>query len=164
VELFLNDQSLGSKKKENGELHVSWKVPFEPGALKAVSRKDGKVVLSKEIKTAGEPVSIRLTADSKTIRATGKDLAFVTVEALDAAGDVVPTAGSLIQFTIEGEGDIAGTDNGDPTDPNSLKKPERNLFNGKCLAVVQGRNTPGTIHLTASSPKLKEETIVIRVQ
>jgi beta-galactosidase len=164
VELFLNGQSLGSKKKENGELHVCWKVPFEPGTLKAISRKDGKDVLSKEIKTAGEPGSIRLTADKETIRATGKDLSFVTVEVLDAEGNVVPAANSLIQFTIEGAGDIAGTDNGDPTDPNSLKKPERNLFNGKCLAVVQGRNNPGTIHLTASSQKLKGETIVIRVQ
>jgi beta-galactosidase len=164
VELFLNGKSLGIKKKENDELHVCWRIPFEPGTLKAISRKDGKEVLSKELKTAGEPVSIRLTADREVIQATGKDLAFITAEVLDKDGNVVPTANPLLQFTAEGEGDIAGTDNGDPTNPNSLKKPERNLFNGKCLVVVQGRNKKGTIQLTASSVKLKSETLLIRVQ
>ncbi|MDR0412652.1 MAG: DUF4982 domain-containing protein, partial [Dysgonamonadaceae bacterium] len=164
VELFLNGKSLGSRKKTDDEWHVCWKVPFEPGTLKAISRKEGKEVLSREIKTAGEPVSIRLTADKRVIKASGKDLSFVTVEVLDADGNRVPVANQLIQFAIEGEGVIAGTDNGDPTNPYSLKKPERNLFNGKCLVVVQGTDKPGSIQLTASSPNLKEETFVIRVQ
>ncbi|MDR0230721.1 MAG: DUF4982 domain-containing protein [Dysgonamonadaceae bacterium] len=160
VELFLNGQSLGSKKKEGDDLRVWWRIPFEPGSIKAVSRKNGKEVLSRERKTAGEPVSIRLTADRENLKATGKDLSFVTVEVLDKDGNVVPNANNLIRFTIEGEGFIAGTDNGDPTNPNSLKKPERNLFYGKCLAVVQNSDKPGNIKLTAQSEGLKEATII----
>ena len=38
VELFLNGKSLGTKRKTGDDLHVSWRVPFEPGVLKAVSR------------------------------------------------------------------------------------------------------------------------------
>ncbi|MBS1936131.1 MAG: glycoside hydrolase family 2 protein, partial [Bacteroidetes bacterium] len=37
VELFLNGQSLGTRKKEGDDLHVKWRVPFQPGTLKAVS-------------------------------------------------------------------------------------------------------------------------------
>ncbi|HKO81924.1 MAG TPA: glycoside hydrolase family 2 TIM barrel-domain containing protein, partial [Chitinophagaceae bacterium] len=83
VELFLNGRSLGIKKKMNDELHVMWRVPFQAGTLKAVSRKNGKTVLTKEIKTAGTPYKIELIADRKTIKPDGKDLSFVTVRVLD---------------------------------------------------------------------------------
>jgi beta-galactosidase len=137
VELYLNDKSLGKKAKQGDELHVWWRVPFEKGTLKAVSRKNGKEVLTKEIRTAGAPASIRLTADRKSIKSDGKDLAFVTVEVVDANGIPVPTADNFIEFTVTGNGSIVGTDNGDSTDPVSLKKPQRKLFNGKALVVVQ---------------------------
>lgn len=161
VELFLNGLSLGKKAKEKDVYHVFWRVPFQKGTLKAVSYKDGKEVLTREIKTTGDPVSIRLTADRQTIKANGKDLSFITVEALDAEGNPIPVADNLINFTIEGDGFIAGTDNGDPTDPNSLKKPSRKLFSGKALVVVQSHKKAGRITLKAISPNLKGDSIEI---
>jgi beta-galactosidase len=162
VELFLNNRSLGVKNKENDDLHVRWRLPYEPGALRAVSRKAGKEVLKREIKTAGSPAVIRLTADRNTIKASGKDLSFITVEVLDSSGNPVPVADNLIRFTIEGPGLILGTDNGDPTDCNSLKKPERKLFNGKCLLVIQGTKEAGAIKITASSDNLKNGVLKVK--
>ena len=161
VELFLNGLSLGKKAKEKDVYHVFWRVPFHKGTLKAVSYKDGKEVLTREVKTTGDPISIRLTADRQTIKADGKDLSFITVEALDAEGNPVPVADNLINFTIEGDGFIAGTDNGDPTDPNSLKKPSRKLFSGKALVVVQSHKKARKIILKAISPNLKGDSIEI---
>lgn len=161
VELFLNGLSLGKKAKEKDVYHVFWRVPFQKGTLKAVSYKDGKEVLTREVKTTGDPISIRLTADRQTIKADGKDLSFITVEALDAEGNPVPVADNLINFTIQGDGFIAGTDNGDPTDPNSLKKPSRKLFSGKGLAVVQSHKKAGKIILKATSSNLKQASIEI---
>src|SRR5437764_9394131 len=91
VELFLNGKSLGTKKKMGDDLHVMWRVKYEPGTLKAVSRKNGKVVLMREIHTAGAPAKIELIADRKQIKAGGKDLSFITVRILDKNGNVVPT-------------------------------------------------------------------------
>ncbi|HML64032.1 MAG TPA: glycoside hydrolase family 2 TIM barrel-domain containing protein [Dysgonomonas sp.] len=161
VELFLNGLSLGKKAKEKDVYHVFWRVPFQKGTLKAVSYKDGKEVLTREVKTTGDPISIKLTADRQTIKADGKDLSFITVEALDAEGNSVPVADNLINFTIEGDGFIAGTDNGDPTDPNSLKRPSRKLFSGKALAVVQSHKKAGKIILKATSSNLKQASIEI---
>lgn len=161
VELFLNGLSLGKKAKEKDVYHVFWRVPFQKGTLKAVSYKDGKEVLTREVKTTGDPISIKLTADRQTIKADGKDLSFITVEALDAEGNPVPVADNLINFTIEGDGFIAGTDNGDPTDPNSLKRPSRKLFSGKALAVVQSHKKAGKIILKATSSNLKQASIEI---
>ncbi|PXV64722.1 beta-galactosidase [Dysgonomonas alginatilytica] len=162
VELYLNGKSLGKKTKKDGEFHVFWRVPYTKGTLKAVSRKNGKEVLSREIKTAGKPVSIRLTADRNKITADGKDLSFVTAEVLDAEGIPVPTADSFIKFSIEGNGFITGTDNGNPTDSLSLKKPERRLFSGKAIAVIQSARKDGKIVLRASSEGLESNSVEIR--
>lgn len=161
VELFLNGKSLGRKQKTDDTYHVMWRIPYEKGTLKAVSYKDGKELLTKEVKTTGTPASIRLVADRNTIKADGKDLSFVTVEVLDSSGLPVPTADNLIRFSVEGEGFIAGTDNGNPTDTISLKKPERHLFSGKALAVIQSTGKQGKVTLTASSEGLGETSIEI---
>jgi len=161
VELYLNGQSLGKRSKTGDDLHVMWRVPFHAGTLKAVSRKKGKEVLTKEIKTAGEPVSIRLKADRPVIDADGKDLSFVTVEILDKEGNTSPLADQLVKFTVEGEGNIVGTDNGNQNDHVSLKKPERHLFYGKCLAIVQSTNKSGNIVLKAEIQGLPAQNIII---
>jgi beta-galactosidase len=106
VELFLNGKSLGTKSKIGDELHLEWKVLFEPGAIKAVGRKNGKEILSQEIKTAGEPAKIILEADRNIITADGVDLSFITVKILDKNDNVVPNANNLVNFSITGEGKI----------------------------------------------------------
>ncbi|MDF9829692.1 sugar-binding domain-containing protein [Parabacteroides sp. PF5-6] len=161
VELYLNDRSLGKRTKKDDEMKVWWRVPYEKGTLKAISRKDGKEVVVREIQTSGEPVELRLTADRNTLNADGTDLSFITVEALDANGHPVPVADCMIDFSITGNGFIAGTDNGNPTDHQSLKKPARKLFNGKALAVVQSDGKKGNIELTATAEGLKPATLRI---
>lgn len=159
VELFLNGTSLGTKSKKGDELHVMWRVPYQPGTVKAVSRKNGKVVLTREVVTAGEPAKIRLTADRSAISADGSDLSFITVELIDKNGVVCPLADQLVKFTVEGSGFIAGTDNGDQNNHISLKKPERNLFYGKCIAIVQSNGKPGKITLKAEVKDLDAATV-----
>ena len=161
VELYLNGQSLGKRSKTGDDLHVMWRVPFHSGTLKAVSRKNGKEVLTKEINTVGETVSIRLIADRSTIDADGKDLSYVTAELLDKDGHASPLADQLVKFTVEGEGAIVGTDNGNQNDHVSLKKPERHLFYGKCLAIVQSTNKSGNIVLKAEIQGLPTQIITI---
>ena len=163
VELFLNDVSQGIRRKEGDQHHVYWRLPFEPGRVKVISRKNGKEVLSKEIQTAGEPARVRLTPDRRVISADEQDLSFVTVEVLDAAGTVCPTAENLIRFNVSGNGTIVGVDNGNPTSLERFKASERKAFYGKCLVVVKGENKSGVIHLTAESDGLLKEAIEIQV-
>jgi beta-galactosidase len=161
VELFLNDKSLGTKKKEGDDLHVMWRLKFEPGTLKAVSRKNGKVVLTREIHTAGKPAKIELTADRKNIKADGKDLSFITVKILDKDGNVVPEADNLVNFKINGNAFIASVDNGSETDHEPFKANYRKAFNGLALAIVQSKDKPGNITFTATSKGLQGETLII---
>ncbi len=163
VELFLNDKSLGIQKKQGDELHLMWKVPFTPGTLKAISRTGGKEILVKEVKTAGAPAKLIVTADRSMIKADGNDLSFLTVDVVDENGVIVPNADNLVKFQLEGSGTIVGVDNGDPVSHESFKAPQRKAFHGKCLVVVQSGETAGTIKLTASSEGMPVTSVEIKI-
>ncbi len=163
VELFLNNQSLGVKKKQDNELHLMWRVPFEPGTLKAVSRSLGRQVLAEKINTAGTAAKIVVTPDHQTLKSDGNDLSFITVEVTDENGNLVPDADQMIEFKVEGEGTIVGVDNGDPVSHESFKAPRRKAFHGKCLVVVQANEKSGTIKLTATSPGLTADGVELIV-
>ena len=153
VELFLNGESLGSKTKQDDDLHVCWQINFQPGTLKAISRKNGKVVLEKEIHTAGDASKIELVTDREIIKKDGYDLAYVTVNILDAKGNVVPKADNLIHFEVSGGGKIVGVDNGYQANLSSFKASEIKAFNGKCLVIIQSNKKNETVILKATSEK-----------
>lgn len=114
VELFLNDKSLGKKNMQrNGDLQ--WQVNYEPGILEAKGYKKGKLILTEKIETTGKEEAIELTADRKTLKANGEDVAVVTIKVVDSKDLIVPTANNEIQFDIEGEGKIIGVGNGNPS-------------------------------------------------
>jgi len=161
VELYLNGKSLGKKSKLGEDLHIQWDVIFEPGTLKAVSRKNGKDVLVREVRTAGAPAKIELIADRKNIKADGKDLSFITVRILDEAGNMVPNADNLVDFKIEGNGFIAGVDNGFQASLEPFKANYRKAFHGLCLAILQSTEKAGSIKLTANAKGLASSSITI---
>ncbi|MBS1580082.1 MAG: glycoside hydrolase family 2 protein [Bacteroidetes bacterium] len=159
VELFVNGKSAGIRKKQGDDLHVMWRVLYEAGNIKAVSRKNGQVVLSKQINTAGEAAQIELTADRKIINANGEDMSFITVRILDKDGNLVPKADNLINFTINGEAFIAGVDNGNPVSHEPFKASYRKAFNGLALAIIQAKEKKGTVKITATSNGLKPASV-----
>lgn len=150
VELFLNGRSLGRSRKEGGKLRAEWlRVPYEPGAIEAVSYRDGREVARDRRETTGPAEGLRLTADRQTIAADGYDLSYVTVDAVDAEGRAVPVADGMLRFSVAGAGELAGVDNGNAADTLSLKGREKALFSGKALAIVRSlRDKPGTATLT----------------
>jgi beta-galactosidase len=162
VELFVNGKSEGIRRKEGDQLHVMWRVPYQPGTLKAVSRENGRVVLTREIHTAGPAARLVLEPDRRNIHADGADLSFVTVKVEDAEGNLVPHADNMVSFKVSGPGFIAGMDNGSETDHESFKGDHHKAFNGLCLAVIQSAGKKGSITVTATSPGLPEATTIIQ--
>ena len=162
VELFINGRSQGVKaKKDSHEYHLMWRVKFEPGEVKAVARKDGKVVADKVIRTAGAPAALSLIADRTHFgkNPNGDNLAFITVEVVDKDGNLCPRAEDQIFFDVEG-GRIVGTDNGNPVSMERFKEPKRKAFNGKCLVVVA--TDGGDVMLKARGYQLQGGEILIR--
>ena len=170
VELFINGKSQGvrrktgenpegryamhnTKTKLNTEYHVGWRVTFDPGEVKVVARKDGKIVSEQTIRTAGAPAKIRLSKDYQ-----GKNTTFITAEVVDKDGNLCPWAEDQIYFIHEGDGKVLGTDNGCQTSMENFKAPQRKAFFGKCMVVVSGNGS-----ITAKSPTLQSDVIQLKV-
>lgn len=137
VELYVNGISQGVRSKTDDCLHTVWRVIYQPGEVEVVARKAGHEVARKSIRTAGAPASVRLTMDRYGEGAADDALGFVTVEILDADGNICPTADNLVHFEISGSAFIAGTDNGNQLSMERFKDNKRKAFNGKCLVVLQ---------------------------
>jgi len=163
VRLMLNGKVIGEQEIKDGSITVIFKVPYEPGSLKAVNIENGKETDSIEFKTTGLPKRIRLTADRTTINGSRNDLSYVMVEVVDNNDQVMPTANTPIQFFISGSGEIAGVGNADPTDLSGFQKPEKKTFRGKCLVIIRPASKKGTINLKATANGLSEGQIVITV-
>jgi beta-galactosidase len=182
VELFLNGRSMGEKRLEfprqgtsggwntyarppvnatTTDLHLTWDVPYAPGVLRAVGKREGKECATTELRTAGAAASIRLTVDRDTIAAQPSDVAHFTVEVLDANGVLVPTADNLVRFTVDG-GRIMATDNGNLRDLAPFQASERRAFNGLALAIVKA-DTPGRLRLTATADGLRSAVATVTV-
>ena len=162
VELFVNGHSQGIRRKGEGDFHVSWRVAYEPGTVRAVSRKNGQVVAERLIHTAGAPARIRLTPDRTDIRCDGRDLCFVTVEVVDKDGNLCPWADNDVSFDVQGAGFIAGVDNGSPTSLERFKDNHRRAFYGKCLVVIQNDGQKGSIRLKATADGLEEAGLTLK--
>ena len=162
VRLFLNNQPLETKNfKDVTKLLLRWKVPFMAGTLKAEGYKNGQLVATDFVKTAGDAAKIELLADRSNIYADGKDLSFITVKITDENKTMVPDADNLIHFEIEGEGKIVGVGNGNAISQEPAKGHERRAFSGMCQVIIQSTGKKGNILLRASSLGLPDEKIVI---
>ena len=184
VELFLNGRSLGEKRLEfpaqgtsggwnsyafpvvnatTNDLHLSWDVPYEPGVLRAVGkRRDGTVACEAEVRTAGAPAAIRLTADRDTMSAAPGNVALVRFEIVDSSGTVVPTLESLVRFAVTG-GYLVALDNADLQSHEPYQARERRTYNGRGLAILRA-TAAGALRLTATADGLREASVTIQVQ
>ena len=168
VELFLNGQSLGSKRVERNS-HVEWKVKYAPGVIEARGSKDGKVALSEKRETTGVPARIVLHPDRERIFADGEDVSIVTVEVVDARGRLVPVASNEVTFKLAGPGRLIGVGNGDPSchepdKPSSPFEAKRSAFNGLCMALVQAIKQAGDIRIETTALGLETASVKIAAQ
>ncbi len=163
VELFLNGKSLGKRKKGEFEYRLRWDdVLYQPGELKAVSYKNGKVWAEEIVKTTGVPTKLEAEVDRNTINSDGLDLAYITVRVLDEDGNFVANAENEIEFTVDGPGALIATDNGNPCDMTEFPSPKRNAFSGLALGIVRSKDgQPGVIKITAASSGLELATVEI---
>ena len=170
AELFLNGKSLGKKckspksEKSIERFRLMWNdAVYEPGELKAVAYRSEEKIGESLIKTASEPYQLRLTPDRNTIKADGSDLSYILIEAIDKNGNNCPMANNKIDIQIDGDGKIAGIDNGNPRSMNPFQANSVNLFYGKAMLIVQSGTNKGALAVKAASDGLKEARVTIKI-
>ena len=165
VRLELNGKEIATKQiNNNGKLIAHFDVPYAAGELKAVGLKNGKTVATKVLRTFGTAKKVRLTVDRSTIRADRSDLAFVTVEITDAAGNALPDATNLVRFTLSGPGELVAVGSGAPNVMESFRQPQHTAWHGRCLAILRPLDTTGKLTLRAEADGLSAAEITVRMK
>ena len=167
VELFVNGKSQGVRKKtvygeknegeafrKSTEYHVMWRVEFQPGEVKVVARKGGKLVGEQTIRTAGAPhhIVLKKTYQGNLAYGSAEPTTFVEVNVVDKDGNLCPNAENQIFFSSDAQ--ILGTDNGCQTSLERFTDPHRKAFFGKCVVVLKGKGK-----LQAKAVDLKEAAL-----
>lgn len=164
VRLELNGKEIGTQEINGGRLTARFEVPYAAGELKAVGFKNGKKIASQVLRTLGPAKTIRLAVDRSAIRADRADLAFVTVEILDASGKVLPDATNLVHFKLTGPGELAAVGSGAPNVMESFRQPQHSTYHGRALAILRPSGTAGTLVLRAEADGLSSGEIKVRVK
>jgi beta-galactosidase len=185
AELFINGKSQGKRSKDlsytvfntgtkssqdslnrQKRYRLMWMdTRYEPGTVRVVAYDSkGNMAAEAEVRTAGKPDRIVLTADREIIQATGKDLSFINVKVVDKEGNLCPDDSRQIRFRVKGPGTFRAAANGDPVNLEPFQAPAMHLFNGRLTAIVQSTETPGTIVFEASADGVKPASITLTGQ
>lgn len=138
---------------------------YEPGEVKVVAYDaEGKPAEEKIVRTAGKADHLVLSANREALKAGGDDLVYITVQAADKNGNIVPTDSREVKFAVKGAGKFRAAANGDPTSLRLFHLPATDLFSGAATAIVQADASKGTVTLEAKAKGLKGAKITIPVK
>ncbi|MGL5957581.1 MAG: DUF4982 domain-containing protein [Phocaeicola sp.] len=170
AELFVNGKSYGKAAKNDASVmerfRLMWnEVVYEAGELKVVAYdKDGNIAEEKVIRTAGKPHHIELLTAQKTLKADGKELAYVTVRVVDKDGNFCPKANLLTQFRVKGAGKYRAASNGDPTCLEMFHLPQMHTFNGMLTVLVEAGEVPGKIELEVKGKGVRAAKLILEAK
>jgi beta-galactosidase len=164
IVLLLNGEKIGEQAVDKVRMN-HFDVIYQPGRLEAIGYRNGREVVRAAVETTGVPVRLALVPDRAQLAGDGRDAMPITVQALDAAGRPVPTADSLVTFTVTGVGKSIGHGNGDPNSHEDEKGVKRSLFNGLAQLIVQSDDdTAGELTIRASADGLAPARLTIPVR
>ncbi len=163
VELFLNGKSLGTEKLHADASAIVFNVPFEPGTLKAVASSGGKTVATAELRTAGKPAHILLSADKPEMPLTPdwNDVRCVTATLVDEAGTRIPDSTMMVHFSTGGPASILAVDNGNMRDHDPFQATQRKLYMGNAVALLRADGGSGTVTVTAVADGIPAATLTL---
>ncbi|MFC0214577.1 glycoside hydrolase family 2 TIM barrel-domain containing protein [Paenibacillus chartarius] len=155
VELQFNGVTVGTHHIDHAhgtQLVGWWKLPYEPGELKAMAYDEHGEVIAVDVRRSfGDAKRIRLNADKTTLAADGTDLIFAAITVEDEHGNPVENANNRVRVEVTGAGRLIGLDNGDSTDYDPYKGLSRRLFSGKLMAVIASTLEPGKVRIDVTS-------------
>ena len=169
VELLVNGVSLGRKKAGEALIHdmpltFLFEAVYAPGAVEAVSYSGGKQVSHAVLKTTGKPVTIRMTAETDSLKADGASLCYVQAELIDENGNTVPDADTLLTAQVTGGAELLGFGSGNPITDENYTRGQFTSYQGKALAILRSGTEAGKATLTITAEGLDSAELTIPVK
>lgn len=162
----------------SARLYATFNVTYAAGTISAVAYDEsGKVISdtsgSSSVSTPGTASRLEVTQDKQVIDADGSSLVYIEVEVQDANGNLDTTAANTIHFSLTGNGEIVGVDNGDQATTakyqqssvlTSSTSAKISAYAGKALVIVRSTEEAGSFTVTVSSSGLTGGSAVVTTQ
>ena len=165
-----NDSSVCTTESgtNSTSLYCVFNVAYEKGTISAKAYDEsGKEITdltgNASVSTPDAPAKLTVSKDKETITADGSSLSYITVDVTDANGNLDTTATNNIRFTLTGDGEIVGVDNGDQATVSKYQQASVltgttsaniNAYAGKALVIVRSTNKTGNFTVKAESDSL----------
>ncbi len=147
VELFLDGRSLGIDRPGIAwnEMQCEWMVPWAPGELTAIGRRDGRDVARMTHRTAGAPSGLEIHSE-------GNKCPIVTVTHIDGNGERNPYADNRVHYHLDGPLRLLSLESGNPVNTeNNVTGSSRRTFFGKGRAFLQHTLPKGNSSLVVAA-------------
>ncbi|MBQ4155619.1 MAG: DUF4982 domain-containing protein, partial [Clostridia bacterium] len=176
-----NDSKLVADTTTNDftQLFVQMYVKYVEGTLELKSYRlvDGEYVLITDaagtqfVETTEGIVDIAVNKTATTLTADRNDIVYYEVSAIDEDGDFVNGYNGKVTFSLSGEGEIIGADNGSSINidrgcssfvvSDDKKNATTSCYNGKCLLAVKATDEVGEFTVTATAYDEADDTTVV---
>lgn len=160
-----------SSGSEADGLYAVFNVAYQAGTLSAKAfEADGttEITLSgnsgqNSVTTPDTVSKLAVSQNKTTIDADGSSLAYIEVDVVDADGNLDTTATNNIVFSLTGNGEIVGVDNGDQATTakyqqssvlTSSTSANINAYAGKALVIVKSTEEAGSFTVNVTSTGL----------
>ncbi len=164
VELLVNGVSVGrAPAGAEHEFRVRFEATYQPGTLVAVAYRDGAEVARTSLTTPVGDVMLAAAADRAEIHADDTDLAYVTIELVDAQGTAWTSADRAVTVTVDGPGALLGLGSANPCTEETFGADTHDTFQGRALAVVRPSGA-GPITVTVAAPGCETRTVTVEAR
>lgn len=165
-----------NEDQEWKKMAAQFSVQYEEGTLSAKAYDaDGNLIadtygLDYVTTNSDEGSSLEVTAEKSEIQADGSSLSYISVDVLDGNGEFVSSARNNIRFSLTGNGEIVGVDNGNPSTTDKFQQPSVltsektaniDAFSGKALVIVRSTDQAGGFTLRAESSGLEGDAVTV---
>ncbi|MEG1011980.1 MAG: DUF4982 domain-containing protein [Ruthenibacterium sp.] len=146
VELFLNQQSLGTQTRDwKEEGRFVWNIPFEPGILEVCAKMEGSSVQD-ILRTAGEPHTLQVNVYQEK---DDQEVVQIELRLIDASGVRVTQNDCNIEWKIE-NGEFLGLESGAPDDLIPYTSRVRKTFHGEMIGYARKQHKTKILNVTLS--------------
>lgn len=162
-------------------LYATFNVTYEEGTISAKAfEADSATEISLSGNSGNQSVStprtvsrLAVTQDKTEIDADGQSLAYVEVEVQDADGNLDTTATNTINFSLSGDGEIVGVDNGDQATTEKYQQSSVltsdtsahiDAYAGKALVIVRSTEQAGSFTVNVSSSGLSGGSVTVTTE
>lgn len=152
----------------SSSLYATFNVTYAAGTISAKAYDENGVELTDvsgvtSVSTPGTVNQLKVESNKSEILADGSSLAYISVEVQDANGNLDTTATNTINFSLSGNGEIVGVDNGDQATTakyqqssvmTSTTSANIATYAGKALVIVRSTKDAGSFTVNVSSDGL----------